>query len=42
MNKRKELSLKMGHTFTTNLQNGKNMINIDDTGKSSLFDRFIK
>ena len=30
INQRKELALKMGHTFTTNLQYGKNMINIDD------------
>ncbi len=30
INQRKDLALKMGHTFTTNLQYGKNMINIDD------------
>ena len=30
INQRKKLSLKMGHNFTTNLQYGKNKINIDD------------
>ena len=30
INQRKELALKMGHNFTTNLQYGKNMINVDD------------
>ena len=30
INQRKNLSLKMGHNFTTNLQYGKNKINIDD------------
>jgi hypothetical protein len=30
INQRKQLALKMGHTFSTNLQYGKTMINIDD------------